>query len=182
MAIQQRIVLLNGPAGVGKTTVGTALASLVPNGVCIHGDHLAGFIVSRVAGQVESGLGYKNGATVAVNFIEAGYELVVFEYVFERPGNVDRFLRAFRARSPVHLFTLWAPLDVILDRERTRTNREPLGDRVAECYRSIESNLGRIGERVDTAEMRPDHIAGLIHHQCMEGRGLVSQRQPQTGN
>ena len=52
-----RVVLLNGPAGVGKTTVGIALASLVPNGPCIHGDQLRSFIVTRVDGTVEGGLG-----------------------------------------------------------------------------------------------------------------------------
>jgi energy-coupling factor transporter ATP-binding protein EcfA2 len=104
-----RVILLNGPAGVGKTTVGRALASLVPNGSCIHGDCLKSFIVSRVDGVVAGGLGYVNGAFIASTFIEAGYDLVVFEYVFERPSNVDRFLASFHLPVPVHLFTLWGP-------------------------------------------------------------------------
>ena len=57
-----RLILLNGPAGVGKTTVGRLLAGLVPNGACIHGDSLKDFVVSRVEGAVGGGLGYVNGA------------------------------------------------------------------------------------------------------------------------
>ncbi len=67
-----RVILLNGPPGGGKTTVGRALASLFPNGACIHGDCLKHFVVSRVDGAVRGGLGYINGAAVAANFIEAG--------------------------------------------------------------------------------------------------------------
>ena len=53
---QQRVVIVNGPAGVGKTTIGRLLAARAANGVCIHGDALADFIVTRVAGSVEQGL------------------------------------------------------------------------------------------------------------------------------
>jgi predicted ABC-type ATPase len=44
---RQRVVINNGPSGVGKTTIGRLLAARVTNGVCIHGDALAGFIVAR---------------------------------------------------------------------------------------------------------------------------------------
>jgi MoxR-like ATPase len=41
------VVLLNGPAGVGKTTVGRRLAASARNGVCVHGDDLRRFVVTR---------------------------------------------------------------------------------------------------------------------------------------
>ena len=88
----QQIVILNGPAGVGKTTIGRELAATIQNGVCIHGDDLRNFIVSHQSDSVESGLGYKNAATVALNFITGGYELVVVDYVFEHPRHVERFM------------------------------------------------------------------------------------------
>jgi len=42
----QRVVILNGPPGVGKTTIGRLLAARAANGACIGGDALAGFIVT----------------------------------------------------------------------------------------------------------------------------------------
>jgi predicted ABC-type ATPase len=84
--------MVNGPAGVGKTTIGRLLAARAANGVCIHGDALADFIVTRVDGSVRQGLGCVNGATIAANYVRAGYDLVGFEYVFEHPRHVQRFL------------------------------------------------------------------------------------------
>lgn len=170
--MSSRVILLNGPAGVGKTTVGTALASLVNNGACIHGDHLKSFIVSQVEGKVEGGLGYKNGAAVATNFITAGYELVVFEYVFEKPTHVARFLEFFQPKVPVHLFTLWAPLKVIIEREQARQNRSPLNKRVVECYKTIERNLDQLGHRIDNTGAQPIDIAGLIYYLSKENVGV----------
>jgi 2-phosphoglycerate kinase len=48
------VVLLNGPAGAGKTTVGRKLAAGARNGVCVHGDDLKGFVVSRDLATVET--------------------------------------------------------------------------------------------------------------------------------
>ncbi len=99
-----RVVILNGPAGVGKTTVGRLLAGRVTNGVCIEGDALASFIVTRVPGAVRAGLGYENGATIAANYLRGGYELVVFEYCFEeRPRRaVPRCLHDGGTGVPLH--------------------------------------------------------------------------------
>lgn len=157
-----RIILLNGPPGVGKTTVGRILAGLFSNGACIHGDDLKHFVVSRVDGAVRDGLGYINGATVAANFVEAGYECVVFEFVFEQPSQVDRFVSAFRLPFPIHLFTLWAPLEMVLARERSRQNREPLGERVAACYEAMAQNLDRLGTRIEIGAMPPEAVARMI--------------------
>ncbi len=169
-----RVILLNGPPGVGKTTVGRILAGLAANGACIHGDCLKHFVVSRVDGAVIGGLGYLNGATVTANFIEAGYDLVVFEFVFEQPSHVDRFMSAFRAPVPVHLFTLWAPLETVLAREQGRSNRAPLGDRVAACYDTMAQSLNALGARIETATIAPAVIARTIRQMAEEGdAGLI---------
>ncbi|HEY3764398.1 MAG TPA: DNA repair protein RecO [Gaiellales bacterium] len=157
----QRVVVVNGPAGVGKTTVGRLLAGRSANGACIEGDALAGFIVTRERGAVAQGLGYEHGATLASNFVGAGYELVVFEYCFEEGAQVQRFLRAYTAAAPVFVFTLWAPLPVVLERERTRAERPRLGDRVVECYRSMERGLTELGQVIESTDA-PAAVAARI--------------------
>jgi predicted kinase len=157
----QRVVIVNGPAGSGKTTVGRLLAGRAANGVCIEGDALAGFIVAREPGAVRRGLGYENGGTVAANFVRAGYTLVVFEYCFEERAHIQRFLAAYTAPAPVSLFTLWAPLAVVEERERAREGRAPLGGRVAACHHAMEARLAELGQIVDALAL-PQAIAELI--------------------
>jgi hypothetical protein len=170
---RQRVVILNGPAGVGKTRVGRLLAGRVANGVCIEGDALARFIVTRTPGAVRQGLGYENGATIAANYIRGGYDLVVFEYCFEERQHVERFLDVYTAPAPVFLFTLWAPLAVVERRERERRGRSRLGERVVACYRAMEGHLGELGEVVE-AIADPADIAELIDRRSRADAGAAA--------
>ena len=171
----QRVVIVNGPAGVGKTTIGRLLAARAANGVCIHGDALSDFIVTRVAGSVEQGLGYVNGATIAANYLRAGYGLVVFEYCFEHPRHVQRFLDAYDAAAPVSLFTLWAPLELLQQREGSRDGRRRLGDRVEACYRSMQANLDGLGHVLENLDA-PERIAETLDELSLAG-GLSPNRR-----
>jgi predicted kinase len=169
-----RVIIINGPAGVGKTTTSRAVASLAASGACVHGDDLKNFIVCRTGAEA-TGLGYRNGARVASTFIEGGYNLVVFDYVFEDPQGVETFLDAYRAPAPVHLFTLWADLETVLWREGQRHDvRGPLGERVQACHRTIARDLDRLGHVIQTEHRDYREVALEVVTQACEGVGLVS--------
>jgi chloramphenicol 3-O-phosphotransferase len=168
----QKVVLLNGPAGIGKTTVGRHLAATARNGVCIHGDDLRHFVVSRDLDTVQAGLSYVGGAALADVFLDARYDPVVFEFMFSRGLHVERFLRALRSEVPVHLLTLWAPLATVMEREAIRPNRERLGARVAECWHELAANLVELGVRIDAR--RPiDKVVRAAHQQVESGVALL---------
>lgn len=162
----KQIVILNGPAGVGKTTTGRLLAGLSRNGACIEGDALKHFIVTKEEGAVKGRLGYKNGASLARNFLDAGYDLVVFEYIFPSQEQISYFLEVFdkRADEQVHVITLWAPLEVVMTREAHRPNRERLGDRLTACWKELEANLDTLGEVMMTHTLSPEQVAQMIFH------------------
>ncbi len=155
------VVLLNGPAGVGKTTVGRELAASARNGVCIHGDDLKGFVVSRDLESVQTGLTYVGCAALADVFIKAGYDLVVVDFIFSSRRDVQRLLGALTCGARVLLFTLWAPMATVAARETARTGRPQLGDRVAECWNELAAHLDELGVVVD-ALASPEEIVRLL--------------------
>ena len=176
--MEPHVIILNGPAGVGKSTVGRALAALAPNGVCIHGDDLRAFIVTRQSGATASGTTYTIGAAVAAGFLVAGYERIVFEFVFETPEQVTRFRDAFAATgaiAPVSLYTLWASLNVTTEREANRTYRDriggTLGDRVAQCHRTMVAHLDQLGVIIENEGQTADETAARIHALHAQGKG-----------
>lgn len=182
---QSRVVVLNGPAGVGKTTVARLLAARAANGVCIHGDALAGFIVSRRDGDVRLGLGYESGGLLASNYVDAGYDLVVFEYCFERGDHIQRFLSFYTGAATVSVFTLWAPLEVVQQREAQRSGRRRLEDRVRECYETMAANLSDLGEAVEDTE-DPAIVAAKLDDLSARPRrgkpsGIGSTFEPRPG-
>jgi predicted kinase len=142
------VVLLNGPSGVGKTTVGRLLAGRVRNGACVHGDDLRNFVVSRNDDDVQLGLGYVNAATVAANFVRGGYERVVVDYVFEHPRHVTQFVDAFDVDCDLHVVTLWS------------RSGERRGD--GESYARMEPALGDLGQVVDTAGLTPEQVVDAV--------------------
>ena len=140
----RRVVLLNGPAGIGKTTVGRRLAERAANGVCIEGDSLKGFIVSRDQHRPR-GMAFRAAGALADVYLDAGFELVLVDFVFESERHVDAFRRSVSAGTAVQLVTLWAPLSVVTAREAVRPGRERLGARVGECWNAIHGSLDALG-------------------------------------
>ena len=155
------VVLLNGPAGVGKTTIGRELAASARNGVCIHGDDLKSFIVARDLDSVRTGLTYVGCAALADVFIDAGYDLVVVDFIFSCRRDVRRLVDALTSSPRVLLFTLWAPLATVIAREATRVGRPPLGDRVTGCWNELSTNRDELGTVID-ALAAPDEIVRLL--------------------
>jgi hypothetical protein len=130
------VIVLNGPSGVGKTTAGRILAARVANGACVHGDALRDFVVSRVDDEVQLGLGYVNAASVAANFVHAGYERVVVDYVFEEQRHLTRFVDAFEVDCDLHVVTLSS-------------------DRV-------EGSVAGLGTVVDASGLTPEQVADAV--------------------
>lgn len=156
------ILLLNGPAGVGKTTVSKELVALHSGTVCIQGDTLRSFAPLDARNFLNAGSTYRAAATLSAAYLAMGAHRVIFEYVFENAEHVQKFENAVKFVVPVYLITLWAPFEIIQARERIRPDRERLESRVEACYRALEANLDRLGIVIPTANVSPREVAASI--------------------
>src|SRR3954453_21546656 len=151
MARATDVVVLNGPPAGGTTTVGRRLAGAAGHRVGVHGDDRKRFVVATEPGTVAQGLSYRGGAALADVFLDAGYDMVVFEFVFGRRLNVGRFVRALRSHAAVHLLTLWAPLQTVAARDAARPAGERMGARVAESWHELAAHLDNQGAVIDAS-------------------------------
>lgn len=164
----RQVIILNGPAGVGKTTVGKLLAQRAENGVCISGDALKNFVVRRT-GSVKGRLGYRNGATLIRNFIEAGYELVVFEYVFPGKEQINYFYQELEVDVPLFFCTLWASLATVRERESGREERVSIGEQVTRCYEQLASNIDELGPVIQTDGLGIEEVVRNVMRLAKQG-------------
>jgi energy-coupling factor transporter ATP-binding protein EcfA2 len=170
-----KIVIINGPAGVGKTTLAKALSKYGRNSAVIEGDSIKRFIANRNDGEVRKGLGYLNGANVSSNYVKAGYDLMIFEYIFEEGTHIPKFLKYLTVDCPVYLFTLWADCTTVESREMMRENRERLGSRVSECWTAMKKNLPGLGLIISTENCRVNEIAPLIMDKIRNNEGRIEE-------
>lgn len=154
------IIVLNGPAGVGKTTVSRYLAARLPGSVLIPGDVLRRFAPDDARQYLGPGSTCRAAASLAGAYLRMGAEYVVFEYVIETGEQLNRFLEEVEARA--HVFTLWAPLAVVVDRESRRADRSAPEGRVQACHAFLERHRHELGTVIDAADRTPDEVAELI--------------------
>jgi predicted kinase len=160
----QHVIVLNGPAGVGKSTVSQHLRELLPGTVAIEGDALRSFVPGNARDYLGGGSTYRAAATLTNAYLAMGAPRIVFDYVFSHRAHLDYFRTALgSAEVPVYLFTLWAPLEVVVAREGARSGRRPLGAAVKECHAEIEQNLAQLGHVVENPDGAVGRLAEQIH-------------------
>ncbi len=156
-----KIIIINGSPGIGKSTTAQLLAQSSQNSVYIRGDDIKHWIINRNSEELTRGLTYINGGACCRNYLKAGYELIVFEYVFTKKIDVERFIDC--GMNSCFIFTLIAPLSIIKQREQLRLNREILGKAIDIAYDEIIKNKADLGTFIDTEFLSPQEVSELIH-------------------
>jgi len=135
-----KIIVINGPSGVGKTTVARKLCELHQDSICIHGDSIKEFIVNRNNIKIEKQLAYKIGAMLIKKYIESGYTFVVFEFVFEKNDYIQ-LVKNLLINMDIKVLTLWDELESIIKKAKKRKNPTLSITRVIECYNTMKVNI-----------------------------------------
>jgi adenylylsulfate kinase-like enzyme len=161
---------LSGMPGSGKSTVGRLLAESFERSAFVEGDAIQHELTIR--GLVNPGdallpeeslsqlhLRYKNCASLADNFVEAGFNVVVDSFVAHR-SLIDHFSSHLRSR-PLAFVTLAPPLEVSLQRDATR-NIKQVGHVFRHLYDDMLDQLSGHGLWIDNSEQTPEQTVRTI--------------------
>ncbi len=174
------VVIVTGPAGVGKSSVAGALCRRFEQAARVEIDILSHMVLSgRVspvpadgadpaARRVQIALSLRNAAAVARNFAEAGF-FTVIDGVIETPGEMDALLAAL-AGLDVRLVTLLPDPATVAARDQGRPPDERMGARAIELHRVFETNGERRGVRLDSTALSVEQTTDAVLAALEEAR------------
>ncbi|HET7544218.1 MAG TPA: AAA family ATPase [Polyangiaceae bacterium] len=166
--MRPHVIIVNGPPAAGKTSVTAALRLLLPGTVAISGDALRAFAPSDVRTHLAGGATYRAAGALARAYLELGAVRVIFDYLCLRPRHFSYFGEALPASVELKVFTLWPPLETLLERERLAP-RPRLTTGAQDAHREMAVHLSAMGEVLQMGAASPAVIAEFIHERCSGG-------------
>jgi 2-phosphoglycerate kinase len=161
------IVIINGPCGIGKTTVAWELNARFDRAVMLDGDYIGAVHPFEIYDEARVDYLYRTlRHLVAFHVEEGGYEHFVINYVFESPETLAQ-LRALLANlaGPVVAFRLLASDE---DLERRIRAREERPDWYLRRYKELvaiqerAAQRGEMGIPIDTTGLTVEQVVDRI--------------------
>ena len=163
------IILINGPLGIGKSTLAEALAESIDGCVMLDGDHL---IAINPPPPDEVDYLHAILALLVRHHRRHGYRHFVIDHLWRTPAELADLcsrLRDIDAELDIHCFLLVLPLDENLRRIRRRQGTRALDEHEFEMRTVLEEREalhtpGRddLGEPFDVSAPPPELVARLL--------------------
>lgn len=164
--MSRKIVIINGPSGVGKSTISNILSRSIKKGVHIDVDILRHLVANSRLVREQIDLAYRNAAALADNFLGAGYAVIV-DGVFPTGRDLAAFCRALKTGdAAVFAYTLSGKLQVLQQRDAMKTGTDRHRRRVKKLRNSMHAEADRLGIFIDTTDLgimqTVEHIRKLL--------------------
>lgn len=163
----QRIYIISGPAGVGKSTTAKRLAESFERSAYIEGDVINHMVIGGYLPPWESeaslALVWKNIADLSINFIQDDKDVVVDYVAF--PEEIELFVQRVRTTCPeaeIVYVVLWVSPDELLKRDALRIREHQMGERCLELIKEFEA--AKVAERYiyNTTNLEPTDVDRMI--------------------
>ena len=122
----QFLVVLRGPAGVGKTTLAKAVQAAADQRVATIDTDLFNWEI--VPGEPDKALVYRNLVMLAESYLRSRYSVIISGLIIssEEAGAMQKLRRFAASRGVIFLdFYCWAAREVVVRRNRTRDKQVP---------------------------------------------------------
>jgi shikimate kinase len=161
-------IILNGPLGIGKSTLAEALTGSIDRCVMLNGDHL-----SEANPPPPDEIEYLHStiALLVTHHQRFGYRHFVIDHLWRTPAELEdlrRRLLGVDANADIHCFLLTLPLDENLRRIQRRQRARVLDEQDFERRTVMEERDvlfknpgGSVGEPFDVSAM-PDELVAMM--------------------
>jgi shikimate kinase len=163
------IIVLNGPLGIGKSTLAEALAESIDQCVMLDGDHL---VAANPPPADEIEYLHSTIALLVAHHRRFGYRHFVIDHFWRTPeelADLRRRLLEVDADADVRCFLLTLPLGENLRRIERRQSARALDEQeferstlASERKALLESTDGTLGEPFDVSAPPEDLVAELL--------------------
>ncbi len=162
------IIILNGPLGIGKSTLGEALTESIAQCVFLDGDHL---LALNPPPARETEYLHSTIALLVAHHLRSGYHHFVVDHLWRTPGDLDDLCRRLLEVYPnaeIRCFLLTLPLAENLHRIQRRQQARAIDERQFELQAVADERealsrhaVGKLGEPLDASGTPPDLVTEL---------------------
>lgn len=161
------IIVLNGPLGIGKSTLAEALTESIEQCVMLDGDQL---VTANPSAADEMAHLHSTIALLVTHHRSFGYRHFVIDHVWRSPTELEDLrsrLFAVDADSEIRCFLLTLPADENVRRIERRQHARAIDEREFELRtfaeeREVLTNRTELGEPFDVSAPPPDLVAALL--------------------
>ncbi|MFJ7736458.1 AAA family ATPase [Lysinibacillus sp. NPDC097287] len=158
-----KIYIISGAAGVGKSTTSKGLSEQIDHSAYIEGDLINHMVVSGYLPPWESeeslSLVWENIADLSINFVQANKDVIIDYVAF--PEEVEKFSQKIYAEEKnveIIYVILWVDSDELLRRDGLRIKEHQMGTRCLELVYEFE--IKGIDKRFfyNTTDLQPSDL------------------------
>lgn len=155
------IILINGPCGIGKTTISELIAQDLDNCCLIHGDDIHNSIVNSQIIPKHLQVTDANIDSMVHNFKEYGFENIIIDYVYEDVISFKEIVKKFEAYDQfVVPILLRCGLDENIRRDKLRKKEDVMGaERIRELYEVFQNFGSQLGYNIDVTDLSKEEVS-----------------------
>ncbi|MCM3359259.1 AAA family ATPase [Psychrobacillus sp. MER TA 171] len=163
MKTMNKIYIISGPTGVGKSTTTKGLAEQFDQSAYIEGDLINHMVVGGYLPPWKSdeslSLVWDNIADLSINFVQANKNVIIDYVAF--PEEVERFSqKIYAAVQHVEIIyvVLWVDLDELLRRDALRKKESQMGARCLELANEFKIKVKDKRFFYNTTHLKPSDL------------------------
>lgn len=149
------VIILNGPCGVGKTTLSKQLAKQLVNSVHIIGDEVHNFIVDSKINKEHIEVTNQNIVALTSNFLNYGFMNIIIDYVYEEESVLQEVVHTIQKMDPeVIAICITCSLKENIIRNKSRADADIMDEgRVKELNEILRRENNNVGILLDTSNL-----------------------------